>query len=122
MAIPGSVEADHDRLVQILSILTDNAVKFTETGHVRLTAAPQGDRMRISVEDTGPGLTEAELKTVLTGYGGTDASDARTNSGLGVDLAIARRLAEMLHGTLSATSTPGEGSAFTLTLKRTPSD
>jgi signal transduction histidine kinase len=108
------VDGDPIRLTQILANLLSNAAKYTEPGgHIEIRAARDGDAATISVIDDGLGMTVEERETVFDLFRHGRAS----NSGLGVGLTLARRLAELHGGTLTADSAgPGAGSAFRLTL------
>ena len=114
-AAPGlpPVLVDEGRLRQVLFNLAGNAVKFTETGGVLLTAAPRADgRIRFTVKDTGPGVAEADRERIFEPFaqGPAPSSGALESTGLG--LAIVRRLAAALDGAIGLESTPGEGSEF----------
>jgi PAS domain S-box-containing protein len=116
--IPDRVVTDPLRLRQILVNLAGNAVKFTEQGRVRLVASCRrrrhDARLRITLDDTGIGLGESELANLFEPFTQADASITRRFGGTGLGLAISKRLADMLGGDLTAESTPGEGSRFTL--------
>jgi signal transduction histidine kinase/ActR/RegA family two-component response regulator len=111
---------DGGRIRQILLNLLSNAVKFTETGHVTLTIdaapAPGGWNVRATVEDTGLGITPDAMGRLFQSFTQADSSIARRYGGTGLGLAISRRLAELMGGSLTATSSgvPGEGSRFEL--------
>jgi signal transduction histidine kinase/CheY-like chemotaxis protein len=111
---------DGGRIRQILLNLLSNAVKFTETGHVTLTIdaarAPAGWNVRAAVEDTGLGITPDAMGRLFQSFTQADSSIARRYGGTGLGLAISRRLAELMGGSLTATSSgvPGEGSRFEL--------
>jgi signal transduction histidine kinase/ActR/RegA family two-component response regulator len=111
---------DPTRLRQILCSLISNAVKFTEEGEVEISvkAAPavDGDRLQISVRDTGIGFQPELLDRLFERFEQGDGSLTRRRGGAGLGLAISRALAEMLGGTLEARSAPGRGSTFTLTM------
>ncbi|MBC7835375.1 MAG: PAS domain S-box protein [Phycisphaerales bacterium] len=122
--IPDAVRSDPTRLRQILLNLAGNAVKFTERGSVELivrlaskAANPAGtDRVQFELRDTGIGLSVEQLGRLFKPFTQADTSTTRRFGGTGLGLTISRRLAEMMNGTLLAASTPGEGSAFALTL------
>jgi signal transduction histidine kinase len=100
-----TINADSDRLQRVVFNLLDNAIKFTPSGgEVTLTVAQDGDEVRVSVEDTGRGMTAQELEeAVQPGLPGRDR-----RSGLG--LSIARVIVEAHGGRMGAESSPGEGS------------
>ena len=112
---------DETRLRQVLANLVGNAVKFTERGAVTLRLAADGvagghQTLRFEVEDTGIGMTPAELGRMWEAFEQADGSTARRFGGTGLGLAIARRLAEAMGGQLTAESAPGRGSTFRLGL------
>ena len=123
---PLRVEADATRLSQVVTNLLSNAVKFTEEGSVTLRA--DGDLgserlgLRLTVEDTGIGMTETEAARLFTSFAQADASISRRYGGTGLGLAISKQLVELMGGTVAVSSAPGEGSRFevALSLKRLP--
>ena len=126
----GKIVGDPRRIEQILLNLLNNAVKFTEQGHVMLTVefvAPQSairnpqsaierSSIRFSVEDTGIGIKPADLATLFQPFRQVDSGLTRNHDGTGLGLAICRRLADLLGGEILAESEWGKGSTFTLTL------
>ena len=110
---------DRERIVQLLSNLVGNGLKFTPRGgevRVTLTDVPEG--ATLVVRDTGPGILAAELPHVFERFfRGTNVGEARA-SGSGLGLAIARSIVEMHGGQIEAASAIGEGSAFTVRLPR----
>jgi signal transduction histidine kinase len=108
------------RLGQALSNLLSNAVKFTSPGgQVRVVAQPSGDQVRLSVEDTGPGLTPEDREHLFTPfYRARHAT--RFPQGMGLGLAIARQLVLAHGGSIEFDSAPGKGSRFTIRLPMTP--
>ncbi|MEO6061364.1 MAG: ATP-binding protein [Thermoflexales bacterium] len=110
---------DEDRLRQIIVNLLDNARKHTPPGKdIALRAAAEGDRVRIEVRDEGAGIPPEALPHVFDRFYRADDARARAQGGSGLGLAIARAIAEAQHGTLTATSVVGGGSAFVLRLPR----
>ena len=119
--VPSLVRTDSLRVRQILLNLAGNAVKFTEFGGVSLhVQCPGGDVLRIDVRDTGVGIDPATIPDLFEDFTQADASDARRFGGAGLGLGIARRLATLLGGGIEATSVPGRGSTFTLTVPLEP--
>lgn len=110
-----SIEADADKLKQILINLVDNAIKFSpvDTG-VRLRAEPGAGGLRIVVEDCGAGIAPEDLPHVFERFFRGRTADGTPGSGLG--LAIARNLARLHGGDIALQSTPQRGSTFTLSL------
>jgi two-component system sensor histidine kinase/response regulator len=119
--VPHLVRGDPTRLRQVLTNLTGNAIKFTESGEVALsaTAEPSRDgecRIRFAVRDTGIGIPQDKLETIFEEFTQADASMTRKYGGTGLGLAIARRLVALMGGTLAVTSESGRGSVFSFTL------
>jgi PAS domain S-box-containing protein len=125
--IPESILCDPTRLRQILINLIGNAIKFTETGHVRVATQLVQDiakppRLRFDVIDTGIGMTEEQISKLFRPFAQADSSITRNFGGTGLGLSISKRLAEMLGGGISVTSTSGEGSTFSVTVETGPLD
>jgi len=114
--LPAQVRADEKRLRQILINLLGNALKFTASGSVTLRVRHAREIAQIEVQDSGPGLSEAELQRIFEPFtrGSTRGTGAAPGAGLG--LTIAKMLTELMGGELSARSTPGEGSVFAVKL------
>jgi signal transduction histidine kinase/CheY-like chemotaxis protein len=115
------IVGDVVRVKQILTNLVSNAVKFTSSGFVSLTAAPgpdRGDRptLRFSVEDTGIGFNSDTRDRLFSRFEQADGAITRRFGGSGLGLAISRQLAEMMGGYLDCESEPGGGSSFILTI------
>jgi CheY-like chemotaxis protein/CHASE3 domain sensor protein len=116
-AAPERIETDAQRLGQILKNLISNALKFTEAGGVSLRVSPgAGDTLRFDVQDTGIGISEHQREIIFDAFRQADGSTHRKYGGTGLGLTISRDLARLLGGEINVTSTPGEGSTFTLTL------
>lgn len=114
---------DRTRLAQILTNLIDNAVKFNyHGGRVSVRATLEGREVLIAVSDTGPGIAEAEQEAIFDEFyrGKGELTQARTGAGLG--LAIAKRVATFLGGTLTVQSELGQGSTFFLRFPYQPPD
>ncbi len=113
--LPEVVRADEKRLRQILINLLGNAVKFTASGHVTLRVRHARQMATLEVEDTGPGMAEAELARVFEPFArGTGAAGHAPGAGLG--LTIARMLADLMGGELTVRSAPGQGACFRVRL------
>ena len=118
-AVPVVVEGDERHLEEVLRILLDNAVKYTDTGSVECSVqcAPDsgaGDdcRLLFVVADSGPGMDAALKEKLFEPFAMGDESLTRSTSGLGLGLALARQLVNLLGGELSVVSAPGKGSRF----------
>jgi PAS domain S-box-containing protein len=122
--MPGTLwcEADQTRLEQALSNLLVNATRYTEAGgHIWLTARHEGEHISFKVRDTGLGILPAKLPEMFELFAQGDRTMARSEGGLGVGLAIIKRIAEMHDGCVTAFSEGlGKGSEFTLTLPAIP--
>ncbi|PUA28485.1 MAG: hypothetical protein B0W54_18760 [Cellvibrio sp. 79] len=110
------VLGDTLRLRQVLVNLLGNAVKFTEQGHVTLRVAEEGQNIILKVIDTGIGIAEDRIQHIFTPFTQADASMARRFGGTGLGTTIARQLTELMGGTITATSTQGNGSCFEVSL------
>ena len=112
------LDADPVRLAQILANLLDNAVKYTESGGtIAVTAARNGGEVAVTVADTGIGIAPEDLPGLFEMFAQGDAAPDGLQGGLGIGLALARRLAELHGGRLEARSAGrGQGSAFVVRL------
>jgi two-component system sensor histidine kinase BaeS len=109
--------ADPDRLRQVLGNLITNALRATPSGGtVSLTAEPAGDGAVIRVTDTGVGIDEQALPYIFDRFWRADGARGRRTGGGGLGLAIARQIVTDHGGTITATSRPGTGATFTITL------
>lgn len=118
--LPDVLVGDPVRLRAALENLLDNAVKFTAQGEVRLDvrgAPAKGGRIKLTlqVSDSGIGLTRAEIKRLFRPYAQASPDIARRYGGAGLGLAVVKRLAKLMGGDLTVTSTPGRGSTFSFT-------
>jgi signal transduction histidine kinase len=107
---------DPTKLRQILINVVGNAMKFTESGAVTVSAQQQGDRVTFSVTDTGPGMTAADLERIFDPFTQLDQSLTRSKGGTGLGLPVSRKLAHLLGGDLLVDSAPGQGTTFHLWL------
>ena len=116
-AVGGTLEADPDRLTQVLRNLVRNAVAHTSQGdRVEMTATALGGRLKITVSDTGPGIPAEELEQIFERFHRLDRSRSRDSGGTGLGLAIARTIVEAHGGQIRAESSPGHGATFRIEL------
>jgi signal transduction histidine kinase len=113
---PARVETDPSKVRQILANLISNAVKFTESGEVRVEGVRDGTHHLVRVRDTGLGIAPEHLQRVFEPFWQVEQSTRREAGGTGLGLSVARDLAELLGGWLTVESQPGEGTTFTLGL------
>ena len=120
-AAPSRFRGDPERIRQILIALGGNALKFTEHGyvHLRITCREQTASqavMTLAVEDSGTGISEEKLPIIFERFTQVDGSNTRRHGGIGIGLSIAKRLADLMGGTLTVESRLGVGSTFQLSL------
>lgn len=122
----GQMTTDLTKLRQILFNLLSNAAKFTENGTITLTVSPKcndgQDLIEFAVRDTGIGLSQEQIGKLFQAFTQAEASTTRKYGGTGLGLALSRHFCEMLGGTISVESKPGEGSTFLVVLPRVLSD
>jgi signal transduction histidine kinase/DNA-binding response OmpR family regulator len=114
-----SVTSDSARVLQIVSNLVGNALKFTERGSITVRFEPrENDRWAIIVSDTGIGIPEDEQDAIFDEFRQGEAAEHRGRGGTGLGLAIVKKLASVLGGTVSVESERAKGSRFTVVLPR----
>ena len=123
--LPETIRTDPVRLRQILVNLVGNAIKFTDTGVVKITVAcveqkNEGTRMQFKVADTGIGISEEGRIRLFCPFTQVDESMDRRYAGTGLGLTISQKLAHLLGGRIELESQLGKGSAFTLTIDPGP--
>ena len=118
---PGAppVLADEDRLQQILHNLLGNAVKFTETGAVRVRAIEEEGRVRVQVIDTGPGIAPEHHERIFESFEQVEDSATREHGGTGLGLAVSRQLVQLHGSDIALESRVGAGSTFSFALEAT---
>jgi len=119
--LPAQLEGDSLRIGQILSHYLDNAIKFTSQGEIEVSVRgqPSGSTaftLNVFVRDTGIGLTEQQQGALFTAFHQADTSSTRKYGGTGLGLAIARKLAELMGGSVGVDSHYGKGSTFWLSV------
>jgi len=114
--LPRIIKGDPVRLRQVLLNLASNAVKFTERGAVRIELSRLDEaQLKISVADSGIGITAEQLDRLFRRFTQADSSTTRRYGGTGLGLAISKTLVELMGGTIGAQSLPGAGSTFWIT-------
>ncbi|MEJ5865482.1 response regulator [Pseudomonas farsensis] len=118
---PLSLIGDPLRLKQILTNLVSNAIKFTREGTIVVRAMVEDEQddhaqLRISVQDTGIGLSPQDVRTLFQAFSQADNSLSRQPGGTGLGLVISKRLIEQMGGEIGVDSTPGEGSQFWISI------
>jgi signal transduction histidine kinase len=120
-SFPDRVVGDRERIRQVIHHLVDNAVKFTPCGRVTLdlswaAKSESSCKIRISVQDTGIGIAFDQQSRIFQGFSQVDGSSTRLRGGLGVGLAITRRIVDKMGGTIHVHSAEGKGSTFSVDL------
>ncbi|MGI9517843.1 MAG: ATP-binding protein, partial [Pirellulaceae bacterium] len=121
--VPETILSDPGRLRQIVTNLTGNAIKFTETGSVTVAVQMTGDtepQYRIDVRDSGIGMTQDQMERIFDPFSQADSSVTRKFGGTGLGLTISRRFTEALGGEIAVQSEPGKGSVFSVTIDTGP--
>lgn len=120
--MPPLVLGDKRRFSQVLLNLANNAVKFTESGHIRIMAemverTEQSVLVRVLVQDSGKGMSPEKISYLFGSFRQEDESITRRHGGTGLGLSICRGLVELMGGDIEAHSTPGKGSRFSFTMR-----
>lgn len=106
------VKFDWDKIMQVLMNLVNNAIKFTDQGSVTITSAKEGNTIRISVQDTGPGIKEEDLPRLFHEFEQLEDVGNRKPGGSGLGLVISQKIIERHNGKIWAESEYGKGTAF----------
>lgn len=120
--LPQFIIADETRLLQILSNLTSNALKFTENGEVKISASivskkGKFNQIKVEITDSGIGISEENLKMLFNAFSQVDNSTKKSYGGTGLGLAISKELCRMMKGQIGVTSDWGKGSTFWFTVE-----
>ncbi|MGA7759695.1 MAG: GAF domain-containing protein, partial [Ilumatobacteraceae bacterium] len=123
-AIPDGISGDVTRLRQVMVNLLANAVKFTEVGEVVMTVDPGDapDEIHLAVRDTGIGIPADRAHKLFEEFSQLDSSTTRKYGGTGLGLAVSKRLAELMGGTMWVESVEGEGATFHFTITAEPAE
>jgi signal transduction histidine kinase len=113
---PDTLITDGMRVEQILINLLGNACKFSENGKIELQVEATDSGVKFTVRDTGIGMTHEQVEHLFDEYTQADATIARDYGGTGLGLAISKQLCEVLGGTISVSSQPGQGTTFIVEL------
>ena len=115
---PEWLQTDGDLLLRVLSNFVDNALKYTRRGGILVSARPRGERLRLAVWDTGLGIAPEHLPDVFDEFYQVDNPQRDVARGLGIGLAIVKRLVDLLGGDVGVRSRLGHGSVFWVDLPR----
>ncbi|SIT47875.1 Periplasmic sensor hybrid histidine kinase [Paraburkholderia ribeironis] len=116
----GPVDSDPHRIRQIVNNLVTNAIRYTETGTVRVQLRQRPAALIFVVSDTGPGVPHAQIPLIFQEFTQLDASRTRRFEGAGMGLTIVQGLLKLFGGTVDVASTVGEGTTFTVTIPVAP--
>ena len=117
--LPTMIKSDYGRLHQCLVNLVTNAIKFTASGHVHITASvneQDNSMIRFDVADTGIGVAPDKLELIFESFSQVDTTQTGQQTGTGLGLTITKRLAKLLGGAVFVSSQPGKGSVFSLVI------
>ncbi len=122
--LPGiRVEADSDRLLQVISNLLSNAIKFSpSSSRITITISDHGTMGCFSISDQGPGIPESLQPVVFDKFVQADVANDRQSGGTGLGLSICKAIVEQLDGEIGFTTTPGSGTTFYVELPAAPPD
>jgi len=111
------IEADQERVAQILRNLLSNAIRYTPSqGEIHLTASRSDSGVTISIRDTGVGIAPEHLPSIFERFYRADSSRTRATGGTGLGLAIVKQMVQAHGGQITVASQKGQGTCFTLTL------
>lgn len=115
-SVPKKLYCDETRLGQVINNIMGNAIKFTHQGSVTLLVHYHDNTLHLDVTDTGIGMDEAALSHLFDRFTQADASITKKYQGTGLGMAITKELVDLMHGTIELTSTPGEGTTFSVAI------
>ena len=111
-----AIRTDRTKIRQIVLNLLSNAIKFTHEGSITLRVAGSGSMVRITVQDTGIGISPDNLQSIFEEFRQVDGSHTREYGGTGLGLSITKKLIDLLGGRITVASAPGKGSSFNVEL------
>lgn len=115
--MPSHIQSDEGRIIQILTNLAQNAIKYTDRGAVRVSIEPiENTQWRMMVSDTGRGIHEKDLDLIFEDFRQANNHSTGTHDGTGLGLAITRHLVQLMEGTIRVSSQIGKGSTFEVSL------
>ncbi len=124
--IPRSMVGDSEKIARVLYSIVNNAIKFTEKGCVVITATTRkeyyGVNLCVTVKDTGIGMTPEQKERLFTSFNQVDTKKNRTQGGIGLGLAISRKMLELMKGFLMVRTEPGKGSEFDIIIPQRVED
>ncbi len=112
----GTVIGDKRRLEQVILNLMSNAIKFTDSGSITVSSSRVDEKVRIAVRDTGIGIESGKMHILFRPFHQIDSGTTRKHEGTGLGLSISKKLVELHGGSITVSSTPGEGSEFVVWL------
>ena len=112
----GTMRSDEGKIAQVLRNFVSNALKFTDSGEVRLTVTAEADRMRFDVTDTGIGIAPHDQERLFEAFSRIESPKRRQVKGTGLGLTVSKRLATLLGGEVEFASELGRGSRFSLVI------
>jgi len=122
-SIPGMIVSDENHIKRILTKLTQNAVKFTEEGDIKIEVSRhEQNRIRFVVSDSGVGIPEDQLTTIFQKFNKGDSTTKQRFGGMGLGLAITHELVKLLGGTIEVESVPEKGTKFLFTIEMVTPD
>jgi len=110
--------ADASRLIQCINVLLSNACQFTRDGHILIRTRADHRYVHVDVSDTGIGIDKGDLSRLFCDFEQLQQGHARSSDGMGLGLALAKRVMALINGEITVNSQPGQGSTFTLTVPR----
>lgn len=112
------LQADFDRISQIILNLVSNAIKFTKKGTIKISCKDQGDHIILKISDTGSGISTEQLALIFDKFHQVDDINTRSTNGVGLGLYIVKSLVALHGGSIDVTSELGEGTSFTIKFKK----